>query len=784
MIGKTVAHYRILAKLGEGGMGVVYKAEDLSLGRLVALKFLPPDSMAAGVERTRLVHEARAAAALLHPNICPVYEIAESEGRTFIAMACIEGQSLKDRIAGQPLPFDEALTIVCQIGEALAAAHEKGIVHRDVKPANVMLTSEGRAILMDFGLAKMSGATKLTESGATLGTMAYLSPEQVQGEAADSRADIWALGVLLYEMVYGHLPFAGMYDAALLYEIVHKEPELLAAGREDIPAGLDGVVAKALAKAPAKRYQRVDQFVADLRILQQDRGALPAGKIGATRGLFHLWRVWGPGQKAGAIGAAALALAGLLWAGIAAFSPRGQAIDSIGVLPLANLTGDPGKEFLADGIAEQLTACLGTIGSVRIISSQTMKQFKGSKEPLREVGKQCTAKSLVEASLMLAGDEVQLTVKLYDAAKDKLIWSNNYQREMKDILIVQSEIARAVAKAINARLTDEQSTRLASARQVNPEAYKTAFKGWKYVNQMGFIDTALTYFTQALAIDSTCAQAYAGRAYAYTLMAILGHKTAAEALPLARVQAQRALDIDESCAEAHISMGTVMFQYDYDWSGAERELKRAAEINPSSTDAHEAYSTLLMAVGRYDAAIAEMRTALDLDPLRSSAYLNFAWTLYYCRRYDDAIAQLKRTRELDPSLQMHVRHQLAWNLAQEGKYTEACSECEKLIESDPQSDFYLTNCGRIYGLAGRRQDAEACLHRVEEISKHAYVEPMSIAAIYDGIGDSSGALELLGQSFAERSANLYLVRSYPWSDKLRSDPGFSDLLRRMNFPRG
>ena len=500
MIGRTISHYRILAKLGEGGMGVVYKAEDLTLGRTVALKFLPPDSVAREEDRARLVHEARAAAALLHPNICPIHEIAEAEGRTFISMAHIEGRSLKDRIAEGPLPLDEALSIARQIGDALAAAHAKGIIHRDIKPANVMLTAEGRPMLMDFGLAKVCGTTKLTRTGTTMGTVAYMSPEQVQGREADHRSDIWALGVVLYEMVSGRTPFGGDYEAALLYSILNEDPEPLAGERERRSAGLDGIIAKALAKDPARRYQRAEELVADLDALARDSEALPAGKAMPAKGLKRLWRRWRPWQRAAAAGATAIVLTALIWAALALWPGRGEIIDSIGFLPLKNLSGDSSKDFWADGVTEQLSACMGTIGSLRIISDQTMRQFKKSNEPLPVIGRKVGAKGLVDGSFMLIGDKVEITVKLYDAAKDRMIWSNMYQRNVRDIRTVQNEIARAVAVAVKAQLAKQNQAQMASAKPVPPEAYEAYLHGMNSVNADDF-SKGVEHFKRATQID-------------------------------------------------------------------------------------------------------------------------------------------------------------------------------------------------------------------------------------------------------------------------------------------
>ena len=518
MIGKEISHYRILSKLGEGGMGVVYKAEDLALGRTVALKFLPPDSVAREEDRARLVHEARAAAALLHPNICPIHEIAESEGRIFIAMACIEGRSLKDRIAEGPLPLDETLSIARQIGDALASAHAKGIIHRDIKPGNVMLTNEGRPMLMDFGLAKVSGATKLTRTGTTMGTVAYMSPEQVKGVEADARSDIWALGVVLYEMVSGRAPFGGEYEAALLYSIMNEDPAPLAVGGSDIPAGLDGVLAKALAKDPARRYQSAEVFIADLAALAQDREALPAGKAVPAKGLKRLWRRWRPWQRAAVVASIVVvaAIASILLLRFWPSAPDATKY-SLAVMDFRDLSV-PSDPIVSAGLTELVSSGLIQADLIRVVSSELLHDLRrrlfGSPRGAIEDGQTLEIARKVEATLFLvatigqSGSNQFVNWRLVDTRNGQNVGGGRAEgialADLADQIIAEAipRIARACGVEAKNAPTAVESITTKSSR-----AYQHYMAGMLAAEERRG-NEAIAGFEKAIAEDSTFALAY------------------------------------------------------------------------------------------------------------------------------------------------------------------------------------------------------------------------------------------------------------------------------------
>jgi tetratricopeptide (TPR) repeat protein/predicted Ser/Thr protein kinase len=525
MLGQTISHYKILEKLGEGGMGVVYKAEDLTLGRTVALKFLPVDTATRDEDRARLIHEARAAAALLHPNICPVHEIAESEGRIFIAMAHIEGRSLKDRIAEGPLPLDEALSIARQIGDGLAAAHAKGIIHRDIKPANVMLTVDGRPILMDFGLAKVAGATKLTRTGTTMGTVAYMSPEQVHGKEVDSRSDIWALGVVLYEMVSGKPPFGGEYEAALMYSILNEDPEPLAGEGKDVPAGFDGIIAKALAKDPAKRYQRAEEFVANVQLLAQDHEALPAGRLRSAKGLRRLWRRWRPWQRAAAV--ASLMAMGLIAAVLMIrFWPSAPDATkySLAVMDFRDLA-TPDDPTVSAGLTELVNMGLIQAELVGVVSSDLLHDLRrrlfGSPRGAIEDSQTMEIARRAEARLFLAGTIGQsganrfVNWRLVDARNGQNVGMQRAEGST-DADLANQIIAQAmpmIARACGVKAASAPTT-MESITTDNPRALQHYMAG-VLASEEGRGDDAIAEFERAVAQDSTFALAYLwlGRMY-------------------------------------------------------------------------------------------------------------------------------------------------------------------------------------------------------------------------------------------------------------------------------
>jgi eukaryotic-like serine/threonine-protein kinase len=776
-VGQTISHYRVLSRLGEGGMGVVYLAEDLVLKRPVALKFLPAETTADPEARARLVREAQAAAALMHPGVCPVYEIAEADGRTFIAMAHLEGRTLRARLGAGPVPLGEALAIARQLAEGLAAAHARGIMHRDVKPANVMLLGDGRAVLMDFGLARVGAGTRLTRTGTTLGTAAYMAPEQALGREADARSDVWALGAVLYELVAGRVPFAAEHEAAQLYAIVNVEPKPLTAVAPGVPAGLNGIVTKALAKDAARRYASAAEMAADLLALERDMTAEPAGKGRRTR----RQRAWLAASLA--LGAVAL-LVGLTVLNVGGLRERlfegGRRIRSIAVLPLANLSGDASQEYFADGMTEALINDLGQVGALRIISRTSAMSYKGTKKPLRQIARELGVDAVVEGSVQRSGDRVRISAQLIRAGQERQVWAQSYERELRDVLIMQAEIARAVVSQVRARLTPAQAARLASARPVNPIAHQLYLKGKYHLERYDF-PRALGLMTQAVAADSLSALAHVGLAGTYNLMATMGTMPTREAVPLMRRELDRAIELDENLADAHAARGNLLFQFEWDWAGAERELDLALRLDPNNWWGRMSRAVFYCAIGRPDDGIPDVRKVVSMDPVSAPARQQYAWVLIYARRHEEATAQLREGAELDP-VNPYLRSLLAWNYALQGRRELAATAARACIAEMPEDQIVLASSGYVLGLAGKRTEALETLERLRRLSRKTYVDPYNFAWLLDGVGETDSTVAWLERSDRERSASLYMVRSETWSNRLRADARFQRLIARMHFP--
>jgi len=592
-------------------MGVVYKAEDTKLKRTVALKFLPPELTHIPDVKERFMREAQAAAALDHPHICTVYEFDEAEEKAFISMAYIEGQSLRKKIESGPLELDEALRIATQVAEGLQVAHKKGVVHRDIKSANIMVTEDNQAKIMDFGLARMSGGTLITQEGMTMGTIAYMSPEQARGEEVDFRTDIWSLGVVLYEMFGGQLPFKGEQDQAVVYSILNKQPKPITDLRSEMPTSIEQVVAKALEKNPDERYQQINDLLDDLRsisagiipdeikvrlrkskLLRRKRAILYAG----TAGLIIIMAV------------IALSL----------FTGRAEAIDSIAVLPLENLTGDPEQEYFVDGVTDELIGQLAQIGALRVISRRSVMQYKGADKPLAEIARELNVDAVVEGTVHQVGESVRIRMQLIDVLpEERNLWAEIYDRAKTDVLVMYSEMARAIADEIQVKLTPEETTRLASARRVNPDAYEAYIKGrlhWYKLTPQDF-ETALQNFELALQKDPNYALAHTGVALVWGTRALFGIVPPNKAVPLAKAAAEKAVELDNTLAEAHYALAVIRAWGEWDWENAETAFLRAIELNPNYPDVHAYYSLFLSIMGRTEEALPYIERALELDPV-------------------------------------------------------------------------------------------------------------------------------------------------------------------------
>ena len=760
MIGRTLSHYRVVEQIGAGGMGVVHRARDERLGRDVALKVLPPGAISDDAARERFRREALALSQLNHPHIATIYDLDRQEGTDFLVMEYIPGQTVAQKIAGGALSEADAASIGCQITEALEEAHDQGVVHGDLKSENVIVTPKGWAKVLDFGLATLRGpmleraeTAEYTGESVVSGTLPYMAPEQLLTGQSDFRSDLYALGVMLYEMGTGRLPFQERLPTALVDAIVHRPPTPPTEIQPELSRLFESVILRLLQKDAARRYQTARELNADLRRVC---AAVPAS---FARGEAER----GAGSRR---------------------------IESIAVLPLENLSRDPEQDYFADGMTEALIAGLAKIRALRVISRTSVMRYKGARVALAEIARALEVDAIVEGSVLHSGDRVRITALLVDTATDRHLWAETYERDVGDILSLQSEVAKAIAGEIQVTITPQEVARLARPRTIDPEAYHSYLKGryhWEKRSEEG-LKRALHFFQEAIERDPTYAPAYAGIADYYITLGNYNLADSHESYPKGKAAALRALEMDPGSAEAYTSLGTVKGSYEWDREGAERDFRRAIGLNPNYATAHHWFADHLVSLKRFDEGMAEIAIAQSLDPLSPSISADAGGYQFYAGNYDQAIALIEKTLEQDPGF-ARAYSQLGGIFEQMGKYQEAIEAFEKAKEVSGASTYSLTALTHAYALAGRRGEAERMLQELEEIGKRKFVSSYSVAAVYVALGEMDRAFEYLDRAVRGHDRALIWLPVAPRFNRVRSDPRFRAILKTVGAespeaPRG
>ena len=783
-IGQVLSHYRILEQVGAGGMGVVYRAHDERLDRDVAIKVLPAGMISDESSRKRFRNEALALAKLNHPNIATIHDFDSEAGLDYLVMEYVTGVSLALKLKKGPVPENELLDLSEQIARTLEDAHERGILHRDLKPGNIMVTPKGQVKLLDFGLAKLL-ATGDAQTEETLsqtqavGTLPYMAPEQLRGVYPDTRGDIYGAGVVMYEMATSRRPFEEKVSAALASDILNKPPAPPGRSNPALSPKLEEIILKCLEKDPENRYQSAKELSVDIRRLRNASSSQVTLHPAPSRRRRLLVSV----------------VSGLLTALVLLFALnvggwrerlRGTTparVQSLAVLPLENLSRDPDQEYFTEGMTDELITVLGHVGALKVISRTSVMHYKSTTKTVPEIARELHVDAVLQGAVLRAGNRARVTVQLTDGASDRNVWAQSYERDLQDVLALQDDVARSIADEIKAHLTEQEQTILTSKKTVNPEAHENYLRGRFYLNKWTpeGNEKAIEYFQQALSEDANYAAAYAGLADSYTLLGYYGIRAPNEVFPRAKVAAQKALELDDTLSEAHNSLALIIANYDWDWARSEQEYKRALELNPSYVTAHIWHAFHLVYGGNFPDAIVEARRAQELDPLSLITSTTVANILYDGQKYDEAIEENRKVLDLDPGFRW-AHHSIGEDYVEKGMFKEGIAELTMGLDPERRNPHFLGKLA--YGMArgGDRSGAVKIIEDMIRQSRQRYIPPSQIAAVYAGLGDKEQVMAWLEKAYTMRDSWLPGIGVDAPFNPLHSDPRFREFVARIGVP--